>query len=395
MIEKKLLILEDIPSLEYEKDLRLLSLAVTLSSKGELSSLKEPTSFSFSQDLNPEKFDIVVFDLEAQRELAAIKWLRKKKVVVIVLVREGDFTLGFKALEEGACEFLFKPLTLPQLKLTLLQHASPLEETIPKDRERAMTMIGVSEPMQTLYYQMTKAASTSDHVLISGETGSGKELIAQTIHRASKHRGSPFIAVNCSAIPSDLLESQFFGHAKGAFTGALRDFHGFAKQAEKGTLFLDEICDMSLELQSKLLRFIDDKIIQPVGSETRTKIDLRLICATNQDVEGAVDAGKFRKDLYFRLNVIPVLAPPLQVRGQDILTLAYYFLSVFSRRRKKEFVHLDDEICRRFLGYAWPGNVRELKTIISYLVLFNQGHTLTAEMLFSSYHGKKFLTKDK
>ena len=394
MIKKKLLILEDIPSLEYQRDLLLPSLAVTLSSKGEICSLKEPTSFPSSQDLKPETFDIVVFDLEAQRELAAIKWLQKKKVAVIVLVREGDFTLGFKALEEGADDFLFKPLTLFQLKLTLLQHASPLEETIPNDRG-SMTMIGASEPMQTLYYQMTKAASTSDHVLISGETGSGKELIAQTIHRASKHRDYPFIAVNCSAIPSDLLESQFFGHAKGAFTGALRDFHGFAKQAEKGTLFLDEICDMSLELQSKLLRFIDDKVIQPIGSETRTQIDVRLICATNQDVEEAVDRGKFRKDLYFRLNVLPVSAPPLRVRGQDILTLAYYFLAVFSRRRKKEFVNFDDEICRRFLGYSWPGNVRELKTIINYLALFNQGPTLTAEMLFSSDHGKKLLRKEK
>jgi two-component system, repressor protein LuxO len=242
-------------------------------------------------------------------------------------------------------------------------------------------MIADSLPMRQLLQRMEAAANSRAPVFITGETGTGKELCAAKIHTMSSRAAGPFVALNCGAIPRDLLESELFGHIKGSFTGAVSDRKGAAALAQGGTLFLDEICEMDSAQQVKLLRFLQSGTIQPVGSAHPQPVDARIICATNRAPQAEVRSGRFREDLYFRLYVLPIHLPPLRDRSGDILALAYSFLRTYASEEGKSFQRFEASAEAALTTYSWPGNVRELQNVIRQAVVLNQGDELTIDML--------------
>jgi DNA-binding NtrC family response regulator len=242
-------------------------------------------------------------------------------------------------------------------------------------------LIGDSPVMSHIRHRIRASARSRAAVFITGPTGTGKELCAEAIHRMSPRASGPLIAINCGAIPKDLMESEIFGHRRGSFTGAFADSDGAAKQADGGTLFLDEICELELPLQTKLLRFLDTGAVQKVGSANPEHLDIRVICATNRNPLAEVRAGRFRDDLYYRLNVLPIHMPPLNERREDVPALARHFLALFSRQEGKSFAKLSPAAERWLSEYDWPGNVRELQNILRRAVVLNDADTLEAEML--------------
>ena len=235
--------------------------------------------------------------------------------------------------------------------------------------------------MQRLYEQLSQIADAEASILITGESGTGKELAARAVHQRSRRRAKPLVAVNCAALPDTLLESELFGHVKGAFTDARSDRKGLFVQADGGTLLLDEIGEMPLAMQPKLLRALEESRVRPVGGETEVPCDVRILAATNRDLETAVDEGRFRQDLFFRINVIQVDFPPLRARGADVLLLAQHFLQGCAARSKKQVLGLSDAVAERFLAYRWPGNVRELRNVIERAVALTRFDKLTVEDL--------------
>ena len=235
--------------------------------------------------------------------------------------------------------------------------------------------------MQTLYDQITQAARSTAPVFIMGETGTGKEVCAEAIHRHSNRRDKPFIAINCAAIPRDLLESELFGHVKGAFTGAITDREGAASMAHGGTLFLDEVAEMAPDMQTKLLRFLQEFTFRKVGGNAPENTDIRLICATNRDPLAEIAAGHLREDLFFRLHVIPLIMPPLHHRGDDVLDISYALLKRYSREEGKHFTDFSLEVQAFLRSYRWPGNVRQLQNVIRYICVMNDADTVTTAML--------------
>ncbi|MFO0466789.1 MAG: sigma-54 interaction domain-containing protein, partial [bacterium] len=241
--------------------------------------------------------------------------------------------------------------------------------------------IGAAPAMQAVYRILENAAASRATVFVTGESGTGKELAAEAVHSISPRKAGPFIAINCAAIPKDLIESEIFGHVRGAFTGAVADRIGAARAADGGTLFLDEICEMDLALQGKLLRFIQTGTFQPVGSGKTLQTDVRFVCATNRDPLEEVRAGRFREDLYYRLHVIPVPLPPLRDRGDDVLALAEAFLTKSAAEEGKRFQRFDAEARAMLMRHTWPGNVRELENAIRTAVVLHDGDVVTAAML--------------
>jgi two-component system nitrogen regulation response regulator NtrX len=241
---------------------------------------------------------------------------------------------------------------------------------------RRETMVGDSYVMGQLQEQIAMAAPTNGRVLIYGENGTGKELVAKSIHALSRRRGGPFVEVNCAAIPEELIESELFGHLKGAFTGATADRRGKFEAADGGTLFLDEIGDMTLKTQAKVLRALQEQIVEPVGGTASVKVDVRVIAATNKDLPAEIRAGRFREDLYFRLNVIPIFVPPLRDRDSDIPLLAEHFMSEFAREYGRRPKRLAAEAAAGLRHYRWPGNVRELRNVIERLMIMVPGDTI-------------------
>jgi DNA-binding NtrC family response regulator len=235
--------------------------------------------------------------------------------------------------------------------------------------------------MRDIHHRIRAIAHSKAAVFITGATGTGKELCAQAIHRASPRAGGPLIAINCGAIPRELMESEIFGHRKGSFTGALADRDGAAKLADGGTLFLDEICELELPLQTKLLRFLDTGVVQRVGSTVTERLDIRIICATNRNPVTEVSAGRFREDLFYRLNVLPLHMPTLGERCEDVPCLARHFLHVLSREEGKTFTRLSPAAELRLSRHDWPGNVRELQNVLRRAIVLNDAETLEVEML--------------
>ncbi|WP_407690280.1 sigma-54 interaction domain-containing protein [Salinivibrio siamensis] len=235
--------------------------------------------------------------------------------------------------------------------------------------------------MQAVYRVIESAAPSKATVFITGESGTGKEVCAEAIHAASTRSNKPIIALNCAAIPKDLIESELFGHVKGAFTGAASEREGAAEMANGGTLFLDEICEMDMDLQSKLLRFIQTGSFQKVGSSQVKSVDVRFVCATNRDPWLQVQQGKFREDLYYRLHVIPLELPPLRERGDDVIAIANALLALFSAEEGKDFCRFSDEVTTQLLRYDWPGNVRQLQNVIRNIVVLHNGEEVSKEML--------------
>lgn len=330
--------------------------------------------------------DLMLPDIEGIEILRRVAE-RKLPCMVIVVTAHGSVNLAVEAMRLGAYDFIIKPFNATRLQVTLrnaLEHdrlRSIVETYQDLDRSNYFGFIGSSLPMQAVYRIIDSAAGSKATVFVSGESGTGKEVCAEAIHKKSQRTGKPFVAINCGAIPKDLMESEIFGHVKGAFTGAVSEREGAARRANGGTLFLDEVCELEPTLQTKLLRFVQTGTFQKVGGERLEEVDVRFVCATNRDPIAEVAAGRFREDLFYRLHVIPIILPPLRERGTDILTIAQQFLADFSREEGKNFDSLSAEAESAFSDYSWPGNVREMQNVIRHIVVLNEGPEVMADML--------------
>ena len=307
---------------------------------------------------------------------------------VVVVTDYGSAENAAEAIRLGAADFVTKPFDRSRLKVTvanaLRQHqlarmVDTLQEKFTRDRFHRF--VGGSALMQAVYRVIENAAPSRASVFVTGESGTGKELCAEAIHQESPRRAGPFVAVNCAALPRDLIESEIFGHVKGAFTGAIRQRDGAASLADGGTLFLDEIGEMDLDLQAKLLRFVQTGQFQRVGSSETIKVDVRIVCATNRDPLEQIRLGRFREDLYYRLHVIPIHLPPLRDRGEDVISIARLFVRKFAEEEGKGFARIAPEAELLLREYPWPGNVRELENVIHNAVVLNDGDVLLPQML--------------
>lgn len=251
-----------------------------------------------------------------------------------------------------------------------------------------VNFIGTSPAILKVMDTVRHVAPSKASVFITGESGTGKEVCAEMIHAQSGRAGKPFVPINCGAIPRDLIESELFGHLKGSFTGAICDREGAAALAHGGTLFLDEICELELQLQTRLLRFLQTGLIQPVGASRQQAVDVRVICATNRDPKVEVAEGRMRNDLFYRLHVIPLEMPPLSARGHDVVTLAEHFLAFYAGEEGKVFLTLTSEVKACLTSYEWPGNVRELQNVVRRIVVLNDGPQVEAHMLPDELQGK-------
>ncbi len=294
--------------------------------------------------------------------------------VVIMVSGHGTIETAVRATKLGAFDFIEKPLSLE--KVIVLVRNAVLQRRLEQENQSLKTelgrryqVLGESVPMKALRQQIAVTAPTNGRVLIYGESGTGKELVARTLHSSSLRSKGPFVEVNCAAIPEELIESELFGHLKGSFTGATDDKAGKFQKADGGTLFLDEIGDMSLRTQSKVLRALEEQRIEPVGSNQSIHVDVRVIAATNKNLEQEITRGAFRQDLFYRLNVIPFFVPPLRDRLQDIPVLARHFLNEFSAAYGKKPRELSDAAMEILVRYPWPGNVRELRNLVERLVI--------------------------
>jgi len=313
---------------------------------------------------------------------------------VIVITADSSLDRVVAAMRMGAHDYLAKPIPPSRLLVTvrnalelvaLRRQISSLQHDAP--RQGFQGFVGASRPMQVVYQAIENVAESRATVFITGESGTGKEVCAEAIHRAGPRRVMPFVAINCGAIPRDLMESEIFGHVKGSFTGAISGRDGAATLAHGGTLFLDEICEMDAALQTKLLRFLQTGVIQRVGSQKTEKVDVRVVCATNRDPEREVAAGRFREDLYYRLNVIPIQMPALRERGEDVLLIARSLLGKLAAEEGRAFRDFAPDAAKALLEYSWPGNVRELQNVIRRVVVMNQGERVEKDMLPPAVRG--------
>jgi len=331
--------------------------------------------------------DLIVLDvwLPGMDGLATLARLRERQVdaQVVLISGHGNIESAVRAIKMGAFDFVEKPLSLEKTVLVirnaLRQRRLEAENRDLRARvDRTQTMVGDSSTMRQLQEQVAMAAPTNGRVLIYGENGTGKELVARTIHALSRRRASAFVEVNCAAIPEELIESELFGHVRGAFTGAVADRRGKFEVADGGTIFLDEIGDMSLKTQAKVLRVLQEQTMDAVGGTTRIKVDARVLAATNKDLQAEIRAGRFREDLYFRLNVIPIFVPPLRERQEDIPLLADHFMAEFAREYGRRVKSFDQGAVNVLQRYAWPGNVRELRNVIERLVIMVPGDMIAS-----------------
>ncbi len=306
---------------------------------------------------------------------------------VIIITGHGNVNVVVEAMKYGAFDFLTKPFDGERLTVSInnaIEHhrlTGIVEEFEELNRSRFQKFIGCSNPMQAIYSIIENAAPSKATVFILGESGTGKELCAEAIHKLSDRNKSPFVPLNCAAIPKDLVESEIFGHVKGSFTGAMKDRQGAVSQADHGTLFLDEIGEMNIDLQAKLLRFLQTGQYQRVGSNSLETVNVRIVCATNRDPLNEVKEGRFREDLYYRLNVIPINLPPLRDRDNDVILIARHFLKLFNKEENKEFTQFSIDVEKVFLKYEWPGNVRQLENTVRNVVVLNKGTEVSVAML--------------
>ncbi len=362
------------------------TLAQVLSDEGHKPTLCESGEEGIAQ-LAREEFDVVFLDLwlpgiDGMTVLDRVKAAGGPPVIVIS--GHGNVDSAVRATRLGAYDFLEKPLSLERILLTV-NHAladRKLREQVRDLKSRYSLdelLIGESEVMKKLEEQIRSAAPSASRVLISGENGSGKEVVARTLHRLSLRADAPFVDVNCAAIPKDLIESELFGHRKGAFTGAIDDRKGKFELADGGTLFLDEIGDMSLDAQAKVLRVLQEQAFQKVGGQQTITVDVRVIAATNKELEKEIEKGLFRSDLFFRLNVIPIEVPPLRARGNDVALLAEHFLRRFAAETGTPRKKLSAGAATKLRAYHWPGNVRELRNVIERLAILLKNDTIEPE----------------
>jgi len=343
-------------------------------------------------EINAACPDIILLDLQLpdMSGMDILTYLNEKQLLcsVIVMTAHGSLDVAVEAMRLGAKDYLAKPITADRLKVTLkniskLRQLDLMVESYQKEfkRNKFQGFIGSSLVMQSVYRVLESAAPSKASVFITGESGTGKELCAQAIHQLSNRKDQAIITLNCAAIPSELMESEIFGHVKGAFTGAINNRKGAAELADKGTLFLDELCEMDLSLQSKLLRFIQTGCFQRVGESQIRKVDVRFVSATNRDPLIEVELGRFREDLYYRLHVLPIHLPPLRERAEDVIEIAEVLLKNLSVEENKQFESFDEAAKTRLINYAWPGNIRQLQNVLHQLVVINTGGVVKQYML--------------
>jgi two-component system, repressor protein LuxO len=342
-----------------------------------------------ARELERDRFDLILLNLDIDPKESA-NWLQQKsggRLNVVVYTSRGSVATAVEAMRSGAHDFLILPVAPEKLQVTVKNALAykQLQHTVAayrhQDRPGFQGFIGSSPQMQAVYKIIEQAAASKASVFITGESGTGKEVAAQAIHALSPRASGPFVALNCAAIPKDLMESEVFGHVKGAFTGATADREGAARQADGGTLFLDEIGEMDAGLQSKLLRFLQTGTFQRVGGSKPESVDVRIVCATNRDPLMEVEAGRFREDLYYRLHVLPIALPPLRERGHDITEIALHLLQQTAAEEHKPFTGFTPEAARILQNYDWPGNVRQLQNVIRNIVVMHAAAEVTPEMI--------------
>lgn len=348
------------------------------------------SALGFLQD---RSYDLIITDiiLPGIDGIELLKRCREQnpEQLIIVMTAFASLETAVEALRAGAYDYIIKPIIHEEIKRisknALRERSLRAENVILKkqigERYDFGHIMGQSRAVLSLIEEVKKIANSKSNVLLLGDTGTGKELFARSIHYSSVRKDKPFIPINCSAIPDNLLESELFGYMKGAFTGAVSNKRGLFEEADGGTIFLDEIGDLSQQLQAKLLRVIDDREIRPLGGVQSKRVDIRLITATNRDLAKTVADGSFREDLFYRINVIRLELPPLRERKEDIIVLASHFLEKYADEIGKEVRRIDDVAAKILLDYHWPGNVRELQNIIERAVLITDGPALLAEHL--------------
>src|ERR671918_1546180 len=361
--------------------------------------------------LEQQSPQLVLLDVEMpdRNGLEVLREIRKKEhdTIVVMITAYGTIERAVQAMKEGAYDFIPKPFEPDHIALivakalereTLQREVEILAEEVD---ERHRMIVGQSPLINRALDVARKAATSRSTILLLGESGTGKEVFARAIHHWSDRKSKPFVPINCVGLSKELLESELFGHEKGAFTGALQLKKGKMELAHGGTVFLDEVGDISTELQTKLLRFLQEREFERVGGTKPISVDVRVIAATNRDLESAVKNGSFRQDLFYRLNVVPLILPPLRKRKEDIPGLANYFLRRFATETKKNFTGISEEALKKLIAYEWPGNVRELANVIESAVVLGQGpelgsHDLPAKVISTmpdasrdcfSYHG--------
>jgi len=334
------------------------------------------------------QFLLVITDLKLPDKdgIYVLKQVKRidNNVKVIVMTAFGTIENAVLAMKLGAIDYIQKPFSFTELEDLVEKSLTFAEKPVynPENKYLDDGIIGSSKKMQEIYELIEKVAKSDATVLILGESGTGKGLIAQAIHNHSNRAEYPFMVVNCAALTPTLLESELFGHVKGAFTGAFKDKIGKFEAANKGTVFLDEISEIEKELQVKLLRFIQEKKFEKVGDIKTLQADVRIIAATNKNLKALVDASKFREDLYFRLNVIPIHLPPLRERREDIPELAQHFLYIYAKKNRKKIKKISKELMQKLIEYDWPGNVRELENTIERLVVLSDDEVLKESKFF-------------
>ncbi|BAL80928.1 sigma-54-dependent transcriptional regulator [Caldisericum exile] len=351
------------------------------------------------EQVKTNDFDCVLMDvrmpvLDGMEAFLKIREINNS-LPVIFLTAYGSSDLAIKAMKKGAYDYLTKPFDIEELKIKVRKaiELKELTENVPsfekeENRYASDEIVGNSSKMQEVFKEIGKIAESDATVLIRGESGTGKELVAKAIHHHSTRRNKPFVVVNCAAIPESLLESELFGHEKGAFTDAYTKRIGKFEQANEGTIFLDEIGDMSLNLQAKLLRVLQEKTFNRVGGNETITTTARVLAATNRDLEKLVESGEFREDLFYRLNVVTIWLPPLRERKEDIPLLVDYFVSKYSEKYKKNVRGVSKEVLELFMEYDWPGNVRELENAIARGVIVTSAPLILLEDLPQTLQSK-------
>lgn len=343
--------------------------------------------------LDGTSYDVIITDiiLPGMDGIEMLTKIREQipDQIVIIVTAYASLDTAVKALRAGAYDYIMKPIIHEEIKQVVrnalkqrrLQRENVLlKREVEKDFDFT-SVVGESAAIKNIISEVRKIADTKSTVLLLGETGTGKELFARVIHKNSSRRDMPFVPINCSAIPENLLETELFGYVRGAFTGAALNKKGLLEEADGGTVFLDEIGDMSLALQAKLLRVLEDQAIRPVGSTKSTQVDIRLITATNKDLKTAVKEGRFREDLYYRINVISIEIPPLRLRREDIGSLVGYYVEKYCRDMGKPVMAVSPDALGLMMDYSWPGNVRELQNVIERATLIAEGETILPEHL--------------
>jgi two-component system response regulator GlrR len=385
MPSEKLLIVDD--------DINLLELLRTRLESANYDVTAASNETVALKEFEEKSFDLAIVDLQLVHKdgISLMEEFHKinPDMPAIILTAYGSIESAVEAMRRGAHTYLTKPFDPREL---LFQIENALEtrrltgeikrlKTLLEERYNFKQIIANSEKMQRVLEQVYHVAETDSTIFISGESGTGKELIAKTIHLASHRKDKPFVAINCAAIPETLLERELFGHERGAFTGAVRSSKGLLSQAHEGTIFLDEIGDMPLSMQVKLLRFLQERQFYPVGSLSPVEVNVRVIVATNKNLEEMIKQGQFREDLYYRIYVIPINLPPLRERKDDIPLLVEHFLNKFNQQMKKEVKGLTPGAMQKLVFHNWPGNVRELENVVEYTMAMTKHDFITEDLI--------------